>query len=1177
MHLRKFLSFLVLLGATVNLCLYGNNVFVHPGGSASQQPVTLFNGNTLQSVATFSTVSGVIKTIAAPDGSRFYTLTRVNDPGLLLINSSTPGQFTNVRLPDSPRDMILSPDGSRLLIFTNNTVLFYNVGTGNLTDLGATAALGRRPIAAAFSEAGDIGYFLSSEDRSVVRYNFVTSAVTAPLRLPFGENTGIVASSDGRLFVTATNRILIVDAVNLRNTAQVELNGRPLKPVLTGDEKYLLATNETPITGAAAFIYEIPANTLKVVARTHIEPVADLTLVSNTRAIGRGESTGGLYDIDLDGAGLRNLSASGATPPGNVSSLAASDEVPARSLFVYATSGLHRLDLSAQPNVWSSPVALANPTGTVSYANRASTGPVTKLTSTVAEIDAAPNQLLPSITVRLLDAQNRPVPGVPVTFNVNNTNFTAVSSDAASNPLGFARVRFRTPAGALTGTLIITAGNANLNIPVRVSASGGGSGAVRSGVFIIRGNGIVVPQNQASGSYPTVEVRGDDGRPIEGARVTFQIAEGPAQLNEPIAGVPGVQGAGCRLDPQALSQAIVCTTDANGRASTGLRGGPINDNSSFRPVTINATANGRTATFKMQILGGVTPAPPVPVVLKPDQSDFAGIIEARAGQVLENAIRILFISNAVGGSTDGRPMPNVGFRVVDPQDNTTTCDAEGGIAVSVAVPRDPDVVGDQPGDGVASCTLRVGSVLGERVLRVELYGDRDLANGIVTLRVAAPLPTAITPIQGNNFSGIPGQTTNLVARVTGQSNQPIRDVRVAFTVASGTATLSNIRDTTNDAGEVSATLTLGQTPGPVSVRLAIGSLNTTFASTILAPVQSLRRVSGDGQSAITEDNFLLPLVIQVVGPTGAGVNGQRVDFTVVNGPVTLVNNTAQTGPDGTASASVRAGATAGAALIRATVGSLSVDFNLTVRNRGVEVNPSNFSNAFTGQTGLICPGCIVTITSRGVASGVTGLVPTNRWFTPYPSSFGGLTVTIANIAAPILSVFNGIQGEAVTIQVPWEVSGGTTAVNFSLNGVQTTATVPVRPAWPAFVEYPLGGGRNATVLDNDGLVLTQVRRGGRYRVVMSGLGQTVVRQVTGRIAIPGQELTPANQYTMAIGNAGVPVTRVEAVPNQFGLYYVTFDVPADSRLGDNLNLDFLIREPSGASYVAPASRISVVQ
>lgn len=138
---------------------------------------------------------------------------------------------------------------------------------------------------------------------------------------------------------------------------------------------------------------------------------------------------------------------------------------------------------------------------------------------------------------------------------------------------------------------------------------------------------------------------------------------------------------------------------------------------------------------------------------------------------------------------------------------------------------------------------------------------------------------------------------------------PVGDVLVNFTVTSGTATLGLSSVLTGGDGIATAQLTLGQTPGPVTISAASSGLTTiTFGATILPPQSTtpspvinsngiqgaalsappIQALSTGGIATVFGTNFAANATFLSVG-TGDLVNGQTP--TNFQGICVLVNGT----------------------------------------------------------------------------------------------------------------------------------------------------------------------------------------------------------------------------------------------------------------------------------------------
>lgn len=1178
MHFRKVVAFLLSVGSLFFCNLRAENIFVQPVGGSPNQPVQVYSANAFSRLGSFNAPVPALQAVAAPNGSNYYMLTGTQDPGLLVLDGTNPAIVkSNVVLPDTPTRMIMAPDGGRILIFFPSGVQQYIPATNTLSPVASEGNIGTRPVTAVFSEDGTRAYFLSDTSKRVTSWNFANANAEAFLNIGNTSFTSITLSPrNGMLYVSALNFIYEIDPAKFELKNSISVNGQPDNLFVTSDANLLVARNTRSFTNAGLFVVTIGDTTRNVSIvplPSNREVLTDLSPVTPTRVIARGQDTGTVYDITLSPVGLSNLVATGSVP-GSVQSLAVTDQVPAaRYLFAFSAAGLQRLDLNANPNAWNPAAAASTTNATISFAAANTQLPPATIQSLTPELRGNPNAILQTVTIRVLDQNGRPTARVAINWNVTNTGLTLVTKDSTTNASGWARATYRAPASAFTGSVTIGAGNATpVQLPVTVGENVGGS-TNGPGVFIVSGTGIVIPNGNAAPLPLTVFVRGNDGQPAIGAKVLFKITRGPLFLNLPVIG-GNVYGTGCEYDADYNA---TCTTDSSGRTSVIARGNSITTGDSFLPATVTASANGNTATFRMTVIGGTQFVPPDRQLLTPDPLGDT-VITVNAGATVPGAIKIRFTAGAVGGLQDGRPMPNVGFTVTDPADPATHCDGEAGVALSVVKPYDPNSFGDDPNDGVASCNLVVGnSGLGNRPLQVVIFGQYQLPGYFISLNILPPAASAITATTGNGTSGVTGANINLQATVTGVTGQALANQSVAWRVVSGDITLKNIGNLTDQLGRVSATATLGTKTGAAVVEASVGALKALFNITIQAPVTTLRKVDQtDNQTASTDDTFAAPLQVQVIGPDGKGASGQVVTFSVVSGPVTLINTSSTTDVLGLASASVKAGSAAGSAVIQASVGTLTQTFTLTVKARGIQAQPNDFTNSFSGVRGTLSPGGIYTLTTRAVAPNVVGTQLTNRFFAPYPTSFNGVTIKINDVNATILSATNANNVESVTFQVPWESAtpASFVTVKFNVNGVDTQINVPLAAVQPAFLTFADGSKAVPTIVDTDGNIIRNLSVGKRYRAVVGGLGQTTPQQFTGKLANPAQIAN--NVVAMKIGGSDALVGTVEAVANQLGLYYVTFDVPATLTPGTDLNLELRVTIPGVSDSVANPVKVTVV-
>ena len=202
----------------------------------------------------------------------------------------------------------------------------------------------------------------------------------------------------------------------------------------------------------------------------------------------------------------------------------------------------------------------------------------------------APGQLLnrSAMVVRLTDTCGNVVPNHPLTWRVN------------PEPRGTLRNVFKTSNRSGEGSAIL-----------QLSRYGGPFGvSVRAGEAMstfnitvdldpsqmekLSGDGQAIGAGQFATQPLVVEVQGSNGFGVSGVDVTFEVTRGSATLLSPDAGTPR----------DATLTAPVTKTDGLGIAFTRVRGGDTNG-----PVTVTATAAGRTVTFDLRVGGGTPIAP----------------------------------------------------------------------------------------------------------------------------------------------------------------------------------------------------------------------------------------------------------------------------------------------------------------------------------------------------------------------------------------------------------------------------------------------------------------------------------------------------------------------------------------------------------------------------------------
>jgi uncharacterized protein with beta-barrel porin domain len=236
--------------------------------------------------------------------------------------------------------------------------------------------------------------------------------------------------------------------------------------------------------------------------------------------------------------------------------------------------------------------------------------------------------------------------------------------------------------------------------------------------------------------------------------------------------------------------------------------------------------------------------------------------------------------------------------------------------------------------GHATMTFDYGGTPGPIQITASAYGGAQS----VVFNETALTASGVNKTSGDNQSGNPGATLApfVITIVPPGGATNLAGVPVTFTITSGTGTLSTTSTVTDAAGQASTTLTLGLTPGTVTVVAQVqGGPSTTFTATINGSLvaTTLTIISGDGQTLAAG----APSAAMVVELTDAGtpLAGQTINWSTSNGTITVANGV--TDPSGRSSATVTPNASGPivvtasfAAVAQYTASSVSFNHNSTL-------------------------------------------------------------------------------------------------------------------------------------------------------------------------------------------------------------------------------------------------------
>jgi uncharacterized protein (TIGR03437 family) len=1114
--------------ATVSQAITSPTVFVLPNGQGGTSDIcTAYTADPFGLVASVHADPSANQVFETPSGSKYYILAYTGVNAVSSFNGSlTAAASTQIGFTSAVKAaaMATTPSYVHLLVLTGDGFL-HVIDTATDSEI-TKVSVGAGPVDVAVSQDGKTAYVLVATQ--LVAVNLTTNALVSSSGVPaLGQLTGVAVAPNGLVYVSETNLVAIVDGRSMTQIGSISLNALPGKLVFTPDGNSALAVNQTPNTGSALLMFNLLTGTLANSVPSFGTTFTKLVVASNSVAFGISSTSPGVYQIPLPSLNLTVLnSVTGVTD------IAASHEYPitptgtgAKFLYVATNSNtIYRVDpVSGLSN---SSQTSPNAAGAVAYLNSGFTGiPANLIVYNATQSVTAGSLSLP-LVVRVLDANGKPLYGVTVTFSTNGGTLQATS--ATTNPDGIAATALTAPSTVgTTSTVTAQVGSAALQtsfavtVPSGTTPPGGGTGSIQ--IQMVSGNGQVVeyPYAPVSANPLVVQVIDAQGNPLPNQTVTWSVLSGLAYASS--------------------SQS---TTDANGLASTTAVGNGSNPGiaSSFLSI-IEASIPTGSVNFDFTTLGQTlfgTEGGLLVELNNPPQTNRT--ITGAAGQTIVGAIQVLV------DDFNGNAIANIGLAIstglAAGQGPTAACNAPGGTPLT-------------DGTGNVSCDVVLGSLVGQAVITAVVGGQITMPP--ITLTVTPGPPSKFVVLQGNNQSGNPGQTlpAALKAQITDVGGNPLPGVPVQWTVASGTATLSNVVSTSDANGIVSALVTLGSSSVPVQVNLTAlsGKVSTVFNETVNVVVGGLQAVSGGGQSAVANMNFLQPLIVVVNDSKGNPLPGETVDFTVSSGSATLTATSAVTDANGRASVAVTAG-TPGPVVITATLNNLSVVFNLTVTAAGPGISAGSFLNGAGFQPGVV-PGGVVYISGTGLAPGIQGSVVPNSIVGPLPTSLANVQVLFGTIPAPIFAVSNINGQQSVVVQAPFELTPGQISVTVNTaGGGSASATVQVLAYQPGIFQWvPSNGASYGVVLRPDGSFVSPSNpalRGETVQMFVTGMGQVTPAAATNDVGT-GEQNVPT-QVIVGVNNGGVTPISVVYAQDRIGVYIVTFQIPPNTTPGAALPL-----------------------
>ena len=619
------------------------------------------------------------------------------------------------------------------------------------------------------------------------------------------------------------------------------------------------------------------------------------------------------------------------------------------------------------------------------------------------------------------------------------------------------------------------------------------------------------------------------------------IVEGPSPGGNPfdIPLVVGARTGGAPLDDFEItltspSSAVTCPGPKKTNAD-----GEVSFTCAAHDVFFNSTVD-----IKVEDELGRKLEDPFHVTVVPSAAELPGPIlrqssrglNGEVGQFLPGAIRLKISSGK------GIPVDNLGVRfesgdddlIIDPPLGVT--DSQGFVQADVTL-------------GCRSRTTITGTL--------NATGEQETEVSVRTMRGPA---VSATKTNGDNQSGNPGQElpVPLVAVIEDVCGARVPGAPVVWDVQPPrSATLVGAFAATNNVGQISARVQLGNTSQLILVTARVGGAAATFRIETNVTTAQIVAIQGNGQSvAIGQE--AMPLVVETRNSDGAPTGGVEVSFAVLGGSATLTSPETVSGSDGRASTGVRVGSQIGTVIIEARAVGLVVQFRLNVVGQLPVATSLGFVNGASFQVGLV-PGSAAAIFGTGLTQLLNDQLAAGS--APFPTTLGGVRVFIAGVAAPMIFIANTNGQDQLNIQVPFTVPApGTVSVTIDNNGAMATISgVQMLAVQPGIFQVTLAEGVFAAALHPNFEFVSPTNRaspGGTILLFVTGLGATdppVGTNVPG----PVPPAATANEVTVTVDGVEAQVLGSFYAPFQYTLYQINLVIPPGAANG-NLVIQVII-------------------
>jgi uncharacterized protein YhjY with autotransporter beta-barrel domain len=421
---------------------------------------------------------------------------------------------------------------------------------------------------------------------------------------------------------------------------------------------------------------------------------------------------------------------------------------------------------------------------------------------------------------------------------------------------------------------------------------------------------------------------------------------------------------------------------------------------------------------------------------------------------------------------------------------------------------------------------------------------------------------------GDGQAGMPNQALPqpLVAQAT-LNGSPESNVPVNWSVLSGSATITATTSPTDNGGFSTAQVTLGSTPGTVTIQAQRADVPSEVQVYTLTTVEQLlvkpSTGSGDGQVGVPGQPASQPLVA-LATLNGSPESGVAVNWTVIGGSASITSTTSPTDTSGRSTAQITFGPTAGPVQVQAQrvdVPSQVQVYNLSSANtRTLEKPPVGSGDGQTGLIGQTLPERLVVIArNNNIATPGVDVIWTvsgsatlsaNRTVTEadgstsvqvtFGSTPGTVTVTATraddpNARSSFVLTSSSVTSPTLGLEKPSDSGDGTSADIGTAVTLSARAVIGTSPQADIEVTWSVVSGSARidaprSFSDRMGLVSTVVTLGPNagavvVRAVRTDSGASQTYQLTTNGAVPGAvlELLDGNNQSGDPGTTASPL------------------------------------------------------